>query len=69
MDDFPTHCFECKGPWHPSTGDYDKKWNIAFCEGCIKTFYKWMRQHTKRKWGGYNFYEEAQTSIKAKCSK
>lgn len=52
-------CFRCGGPYHESTGDYDKKWDVAFCGPCCKKFYGWLKGHTKRRWGGLNFYEHA----------
>lgn len=66
--EIPTRCFQCGGVYHESTGDYDRKWNIVFCGPCITSFYKWLKGHMKRKWGGANFYEEAHTSIKATSS-
>lgn len=58
-------CFCCGGPFHPATGDYDRVWDIARCGPCIRSFYRWMRGHTARRWGGHAFYVEAETSIRA----
>lgn len=57
-------CFQCKGPYHPATGHYYREFKVAFCGGCYQPFVKWVAGHTKRKWSGASFYEEAATSIR-----
>lgn len=66
-------CFACHGPYHPATGhmfmppprlkeqDGDPRSDpvIAYCGPCARRFFAWWRGHSKRKWGGMNFYEEA----------
>lgn len=58
-------CIQCKGPFHEASGDYDRKTGIATCGACYRPFLKWFKGHTKRTWGGRNFYEAAATSIRA----
>jgi hypothetical protein len=58
-------CSQCGGPFHPATGHQDERFKVQFCGACYRPFVKWLSGHTKRKWGGANFYEEAATSIKA----
>lgn len=36
------------------------------CGPCTKHMVEFLRSHTRRKWGGLNFYEHAATSIKPK---
>lgn len=57
-------CFQCKGPWHDATGHWYPQWDIVFCGACYRSFVIFLKGHFKRKWGGYNFYEEAATSIR-----
>lgn len=57
-------CFQCKGPYHPATGDYDKKRDVAFCGPCYAPFVAWLKQHLNRVWGGSKFYDHSSTSIR-----
>lgn len=57
-------CFSCPGPYHPSTGHYDTKYDIAFCGVCYGRFVRWLHGHLKHQWSGASFYEEAATSIR-----
>jgi Mor family transcriptional regulator len=59
-------CNCCGGPFHPATGDYDKKYDRATCGACYRPFVKWVKGMMSRRWGGQNFYAAAATSIKAK---
>ncbi|HVZ88056.1 MAG TPA: hypothetical protein VHG72_13880 [Polyangia bacterium] len=54
---------QCRGPFHPATGHVDRLTGALFCGACYRPFVKWIAGHTKRKWGGANFYEEAATSV------
>lgn len=58
-------CIRCKGPFHPSTGDYDHVHGVATCGACVRSFYEWLRGHVRRRWGKLDFYEHAATSIRA----
>lgn len=57
-------CGSCGGVYHPATGDHDVRYDFRRCGRCYRIFLRWYRQHTKRKWGGHNFYAVAQTSIR-----
>ena len=58
-------CQVCKGPFHPASGDYDRKWDVATCGPCIRHFYAWAGGHTRQRRRGFDFYECAKTSIRA----
>ncbi len=51
-------CSACKGPFHPATGHAHSE-HTFLCGPCTRHFYKWVRQHTSRKWGKHFFYEHA----------
>lgn len=57
-------CSCCGGPFHPATGDYDRRFDMARCGRCYREFLAWFKGHTRRKWGKLNFYEHAATSIR-----
>jgi hypothetical protein len=59
-----TPCFACQGPYHPATGHAFSE-DVLYCGRCIRHFYKWVRGHTNRRWGGHLLYEEARTSVRA----
>jgi hypothetical protein len=65
MPDADTRCFSCQGVWHPACGDWDPFYGVARCGRCIRIFLAWFKGHTKRKWGGMDFYAHAATSIRA----
>lgn len=56
-------CIACGAPYHPATGHLHQE-NAPICGSCAKHFVAWLKSHTKRKWGGEDFYEAAKTSIK-----
>ena len=58
-------CFACGGPFHPATGHYHRP-DVAICGRCARSFLSWLKGHTKRRWGGHDFYAEAATSIKGR---
>ena len=58
-----TKCFSCGGPFHPATGHYHRP-DVPVCGPCTKRFVAWLKGHTKRRWGGKDFYAHAATSIK-----
>jgi len=60
-----TRCAACGGVWHPASGDWDPLHKVARCGRCYRIFLRWYKGHTKRTWGGRNFYAEAATSIRA----
>lgn len=62
-EDESTKCIACGGPYHPSTGHLHQA-DAPVCGPCTKHFVTWLKSHTKRKWGGEDFYEAAKTSIK-----
>jgi hypothetical protein len=57
-------CFQCQGPWHPATG-HVLATETVLCGPCAQRFFRWMRAHMARRWGGHDFYVEAATSIRA----
>lgn len=61
----PARCFRCGGPFHQATGHVFVEFDIAYCGACYRHFLAWYKGHTRRKWGGSDFYAEAATSIRA----
>lgn len=61
-------CFNprCGQPYHEATGHQFivNGERIPYCGSCYRYFMAFIKSHTKRKWGGMNFYEEAATSIR-----
>lgn len=55
-------CIQCKGPFHPATGDYNRADDVATCGACIRAFYDWLKGHTRRRWQKMRFYEHTETS-------
>ena len=51
-------CFSCRGPFHPATGHYHRP-DVPVCGPCTKRFVAWLKGHTKRRWGGHDFYAYA----------
>jgi hypothetical protein len=58
-------CFACKGPFHPASGHAWPQ-GANYCGPCTRKFFAWVKSHTKRRWSGCDFYEEAATSVRAK---
>ena len=56
-------CFSCGGPFHPATGHYHRP-DVPICGACTRRFVRWLKGHTRRRWGGHDFYAEAATSIR-----
>lgn len=54
-------CSICKGCFHPATGAIvsDK---VRRCGVCERHFINFLKQHTKRKSSGVNFYDHVETS-------
>ena len=57
-------CASCGGPFHPATGDWDRRYQVARCGTCMRSFVKWLKGMLGRRWSGQLFYEAAATSIK-----
>lgn len=57
-------CSACKGVYHEATGHRFSA-RARLCGPCAREFVKFLRQHTKRRWGGINFYEHAQPPPKS----
>lgn len=53
-------CFFCGGVVHPATGC---QWSarVIACGRCTRDFWRWLKGHTNRKWGGVYFYDCAVT--------
>jgi hypothetical protein len=60
-------CFACPGPYHPATGHLFAP-GVAYCGPCYRHFIGWYKAHTRRRWGGADFYVEAATSIRARAT-
>ena len=54
-------CSACKGPFHPATGHAHTE-TMLICGVCATRFKNWVRDHTRRKWRGYRFYDYTETS-------
>ncbi len=55
-------CFACGGPFHEATGHVFKGKFVGvatYCGPCARHFFAWVVSHTKRRWGGLDFYAEA----------
>ena len=58
-------CFACGGPYHPASGHLFREFEgVAYCGRCTRYFFGWVKGHTKRRWGGQDFYEAAATSVR-----
>ena len=60
-------CSSCPGPFRPATGHYWRP-DVPVCGPCFRHFLEWMKGHTRQRRRGHDFYEEAQTSIKARST-
>src|SRR5574342_487973 len=60
-----TPCFACGGPYHPATGHVFRGFNVPYCGACYRRFLPWLKGHTRRLWGGREFYVEALVSCSA----
>ncbi len=68
-------CVGCGAPWHPASGDYDRRFGVGTCRRCVHEFWTWFRKHSKRVWKVRDasgrvtaellFYPHAATSIRA----
>lgn len=43
-------CVACKGMWHPATGDWNPRFQVATCWRCHLDFWVWFKKHAKRLW-------------------
>jgi hypothetical protein len=59
-------CFFCKGVFHPSSGDYFGPQNTPSCGPCTKATIKMIKERTRRRSGGVDFYSHAYTPPAAK---
>lgn len=58
-------CFACGGPYHPASGHLWEA-DVAYCGPCTRRFFDWVKQHTRGRLRGGDFYLAAATSIRAK---
>lgn len=56
-------CDSCGSPYHEATGHIFSEKTVV-CGPCARHFVQFIKSHTRRKWGGLNFYEHAASSIK-----
>lgn len=52
-------CNTCSGPWHPATGHWHPERGEIWCGPCTKAAVIFIRDHSKRRWGGVRFYDHA----------
>ncbi len=43
-------CVACKGVWHPASGDWNPRFQVATCGRCHRDFWEWFNRHQKRLW-------------------
>lgn len=56
-------CASCGAPYHEASGHRFTD-TMVICGPCTRHFIKFIKSHTKRKWGGFVFYDYAATSVK-----
>ncbi len=61
----PARCFACAGPYSAPSGHLFIEFGVAYCGACYRPFLSWYKGHTRRRWGGADFYAEATTSVRA----
>ena len=54
-------CSACRGPYSEVTG-HRLGDRTVLCGACAKDFLQWLKQHTRRRWGGFRFYDYTETS-------
>jgi hypothetical protein len=59
-------CFACGGPYHEASGHFWRDFDIAYCGRCTRHFFDWVRQHTRSRIRGGDFYAEAASSVRAR---
>jgi len=59
---YATRCL-CGQTYHHDSGHILSP-DAVLCGPCARHFTRWLSGHTKRRWGGANFYDHAATSVR-----